>query len=386
MYSISDYGAMIADKVRIGAFARALGQVIEPDSIVVDVGTGTGIFALLACRLGARRVHAIEPDDAIQLAREMASVNGYADRIHFHQALSTEVSLRDRADVIISDIGGTLPWFGNHIRSIADARRRFLAHDGVLIPQQDAAWAAVIESPDWYEDHTGPWHDHGFDLDMTVARRFVTNTFGKGRVTEDQLLTDARHWKTIDYRCLEETDVCGSIEWTVTREGVGHGLAAGFDRVVLPGIQLSNAPGAPESMRPERTYPHLLFPWQVPVRLAVGDHVSVDLEARLIGEDYVWSWKTVVREHGPSGIEKARFGQSTFFGAPLTPDKLRKRGAGYTPTLSEDGRMARFALDLMSQRIQLGDIARRLSTEFAGRFQHSNDTLGYVADLSQKYC
>jgi hypothetical protein len=32
MYSISDYGAMIADKVRTQAFARALRDAITPDS------------------------------------------------------------------------------------------------------------------------------------------------------------------------------------------------------------------------------------------------------------------------------------------------------------------------------------------------------------------
>ena len=60
MYSIADYGAMIADDVRMGAFVRALRQAIKPGAVVIDIGTGTGIFALLACRFGARRVYAIE--------------------------------------------------------------------------------------------------------------------------------------------------------------------------------------------------------------------------------------------------------------------------------------------------------------------------------------
>ena len=61
MYTIADYGAMIADAARMGAFARALGQAIKPGAVVIDIGTGTGICALLACRHGARRVYAIEP-------------------------------------------------------------------------------------------------------------------------------------------------------------------------------------------------------------------------------------------------------------------------------------------------------------------------------------
>ena len=89
MYSIADYGAMISDKVRMGAFVRALREAVKPGAVVIDIGTGTGIFALLACRFGARRVYAIEPDDAIQVAREIAVANGCADRIEFIQAMST---------------------------------------------------------------------------------------------------------------------------------------------------------------------------------------------------------------------------------------------------------------------------------------------------------
>src|SRR5687767_11640886 len=114
MYSIADYGAMISDDVRMGAFMRALRETVKPGAVVIDIGTGTGIFALLACRLGARRVYALEPDDAIQVAREIAAANGYADRIEFIQAMSTQVTLPERADVIISDLGGVLPWFQQH--------------------------------------------------------------------------------------------------------------------------------------------------------------------------------------------------------------------------------------------------------------------------------
>ena len=84
MYSIADYGAMIADEVRMGAFVRALRQAVKPGAVVIDIGTGTGIFALLACRFGARRVYAIEPSDAIQVAREIAVGERMrrSDRVH----------------------------------------------------------------------------------------------------------------------------------------------------------------------------------------------------------------------------------------------------------------------------------------------------------------
>jgi precorrin-6B methylase 2 len=385
MYSIADYGSMIADEVRMGAFARALRQAITPGAVVIDIGTGTGIFALLACRFGARRVYAIEPDDAIQVAREMAAANGCADRIEFIQSLSTQVTLPERADVIVADIGGVLPWFQHHLPSMADARRRLLKPGGVLIPQRDMAWAAVVESPELYARHTGPWRDNEFGLDMEAARRLVVNTWNKGSVTPDNLLTAVQRWATTDYRVVEDPDIRAAVTWSVTRPGIGHGFAAGFDRTLADGIYLSNAPDAPDDIRPRRIYGTIFFPWPAPVPLVAGDVVTIHLEARLVRDEYIWNWKTAVLDQVPAGASKAAFAQSTFLGAPLSPVTLQKQAASYQPTLSEDGRIARSVLASMNDGVSVGEIARRISTEFPARFRRATDALSRVAELSRQY-
>ncbi len=385
MYSIADYGEMIADTARMNAFATALRATVKPGSVVVDLGTGTGIFALLACRLGARRVYAIEPDAAIQVAKEIAAANNCADQIEFVQAMSTDVNLPERADVIVSDIGGMLPWFQKHIPVIADARRRFLAPGGVLIPQQDVAWAAVIDAPELYERQSGPWRDNQFGLDMEAARRIVTNTWSRGSVTREHLLAEPQAWATLDYARIEDPDVCARIDWSIGRSGTGHGLAAGFDRTVIGGVHLSNAPAAAGGERSPGIYGTVFFPWPEPVALATGDLVTVELAARLVADDYIWSWKTSVLDRGDPSAEKAVFSQSTFFGAPISPAQLRKRAASYTPSLNEEGRITRFVLEAMGHGVALGEIAQQVSARFSSRFPTPQDGLSFVADLSVKF-
>jgi len=121
VYGIPEYGEMISDGVRMDAYARALRKVVKPGCVVLDIGTGTGVAAMLACQLGARRVYAIEPNDAIFVAQEIAAANGYGATIQFFQALSTEVTLPEPADVIVSDMRGILPLYRNHLVAIADA-------------------------------------------------------------------------------------------------------------------------------------------------------------------------------------------------------------------------------------------------------------------------
>ena len=60
----------------------ALDGVVRPGDAVLDVGTGSGILALAAARLGASRVDAIDTDPvAVAVTSENAGRNGFADRI-----------------------------------------------------------------------------------------------------------------------------------------------------------------------------------------------------------------------------------------------------------------------------------------------------------------
>ena len=371
---------MIKDSGRMDAYSKALQQRVKSNSVVLEIGTGTGIFALLACQFGARQVYALEPSNAIQVAKEIAVANGYADRIKFIQALSTEVTLPERADVIISDIRGILPLFQHHIPAIADARKRFLAPGGVLIPQSDTLWATVVEAPELYRDYASPWDDNPYGFKMQAAQRLITNTWRKGKVTPEQFLVKPQCWATLEYTTLENPNISAELTWTVERAGTAHGLSLWFDATLAEGISFSNAPG-----KPELIYGQAFFPWSAPVSLAPGDTVSVTLHADLVGENYIWRWHSQVLNQGNPAQIKANFQQSIFFGSPLSPAQLRKQADSYTPTLNLAGKVARLILELMSEGKPLGDIAQVLTIQFPDRFPNRQQALSKVGEMSQIY-
>ena len=317
MYSVDTYGRMIADAPRMDAYAAALRRVVKPDSVVMDLGSGPGVFALLACKLGARRVYAVEPDAVISVAREAAAANGFSDRIEFFENLSTEISLPEPATIIISDLRGVLPWFQQHIPSIADARARLLARGGVLIPHRDILWAAVVEAPDRYEEIVGPWQK--FDLDLSAGTRLITNTWRKTRLKPEQLLTDPICWTTIDYYEVNSPDIRAEICWRATRKGTAHGVAVWFDSELVGDIGFSNHPGAPEMI-----YGNGLFPFSQPVGVLEGDRIQLRLAAKMVGDDYVWRWDTDFFARDEA-LAKVSFKQSTFFGVPLSKAQLVTR-------------------------------------------------------------
>jgi protein arginine N-methyltransferase 1 len=210
---------------------------------------------------------------------------------------------------------------------------------------------------------------------MRAGRRLAVNRWRKGRVAKEQLLAEPKCWGTLDYATLEGPDVRGAVTWTMRREGTAHGLSAWFDATLAEDVLLSNAPGEPELV-----YGTAFFPFTEPIALAPGDVVSVDLEAALAGDDYVWRWETRVRRGGERGVARADFGQSTVpDGAPT------ERDLGRALTLGASGELDRFILMRMDGATSLGEIAREVRLAYATRFSTWRDALTYVGELSDQY-
>jgi protein arginine N-methyltransferase 1 len=376
-YTIRGHGSMIADTVRMDAYADALQRVVRPGCVVLDIGTGTGMMAMLACRLGARRVFAIDPGDSIHLARAAARASGYADRIEFIQDLSTRVELPERADVVVSDLRGVLPLFEHHVASIADARDRLLAPGGVLVGRRDTVYAAPVEAEEEHRRITGPWDAHHRGFDFSAARRAALNTWAKVRVPSGELLGEPRVWAVLDYGAIRDPEVRATMEWTALRGGTIHGIAAWFHAELADGVAFSTGLDAPETV-----YGTAFLPLLQPVPVDAGDAVTVELQARVIGDDYVWVWNT--RVEGSGGL-KANLRQSTFNSQPARPADLRKRAHDFRPALGEQGRMAAMVLGMMDGGATLEQIARELHLRFPRRFRGWEEALSHAARLSQDY-
>lgn len=378
MYSVDAFGSMIADQVRMSAYVQALEKHVKPDSVVLDIGTGTGIFALLACRFGARKVYAIEPNEAIQVARELAAANGYADRIEFIEDLSTRVTLPEKANVILADLRGVLPLYDHNLPTMLDARTRLLAPGGVMIPQRDSLWVALVSATDLYEPYVKPWEEQSYGLNTQAARRIVINSWGANRAKPEQLLTSPQLWTEIDYTNITDLNAQGELTWTMKQAGTAHGFCLWFDTVLTDGIGFSNAPGGGA-----KVYGSAFFPLNEPIDLELEDQVILRLRADLVSDDYIWSWNTLVKSADDS--LKAEFKQSTFFSAAISPKQLRKQADNYVPRLNEDGLLDKFILSLMGSGKTHGEIARLVAEQYPHRFHDWRAALTHVAKLATQY-
>jgi len=381
MYSLPDYGKMLGDKERVELYGRALKQSITPDSVVLEIGTGTGTFAMEACRLGARKVYAIDTNDVIQHAIHFAKENGCGDRIRFFQADSSDVNLPEQVDIIISDLRGKLPLHGHHLPDIIDARKRFLAAQGVLIPRLDTLWSALSYAPELYQEYRDIWDPFSAGLNTGSLESSITNqVWWVAAKKTERLVSEPRIWQVIDYRTIATPNMEGEVSWQIREANLTHGIRVWFDALLADNIGFSNHP-----YQPEHIYGNVFFPWAQPVALEPGDNVTVSLKANLVDDDYVWRWNTCINEAGNTANVKADFRQSSFGGAPISLSQVHKQAADYTPNLSEKGIIDLRIMLMMEKGMALKDIAQQLCLMFPDKYSEWRQALKYVSKLSVKY-
>ena len=102
---VAYHQSLLQDRERMGAYRRAVHEVVRPGDVVLDLGAGSGALSLFACQAGARRVYAIESGDAIELAREMSRRHGLQDRIVLVNERSYRARIDEPVDVIVTEYG-----------------------------------------------------------------------------------------------------------------------------------------------------------------------------------------------------------------------------------------------------------------------------------------
>lgn len=353
---------MAAEPVRVDAYARAIARVVAPGSIVADLGSGTGLFTLLAARAGAARVYAIDTNPAVWLARELAAENGFADRVVVYEASSLDVTLPERVDVVVSDMRGSFPLHHDHLAALHDASLRFLAPGGALLPVKDRLMAGVVESTELWRQLSAGWdafERHGLRASSArTATLEATYSDFSTPLHANHLLTPGEPWLTLTYGESPPASLDGSMCLRVKRGGVAHAIAIWFEATILDEIGYDTAPGV------SSVYARRVLPFAQPIAVGPGDRIEATIRAGARGER--WAWDTTFVSS--AGDVKARLRQSTFLGTPTSPASLLRRSSAFRPELTPRGARAARALALMDGSRSVAEIAAAVDgTEHAAK-------------------
>ncbi len=104
-----------------------LEKYIKSGDAVIDLGCGTGILSIIAAKLGAKAVTAVDIDEvAVRVARENCEINNVDDTVEAFRGVIDDLK-NQKADIIVANI------IANVIIDISSKVSSYLKKDGLFI-------------------------------------------------------------------------------------------------------------------------------------------------------------------------------------------------------------------------------------------------------------
>jgi type II protein arginine methyltransferase len=271
------HARMLNDEPRNRCYAEALERAVVPGMLVLEIGSGAGLLALIAARAGAR-VFTCEVNPIVAAAAtQIAARNGLAERITVIPKSSWDLRVGEDlprpADLLMSELfDDTL--FGENIVAILSDAKRLLKPGAPVLPRFSELRCALVEQPQ------GPLHRpigsiQDFDLSPfnLLAPARTLRVSRKAAI----LRSEPAAALAMDY----EATPFGPTRQTVRLQSLGGRVDAFAQWMRIDfggGIVLENNPF-------EQSGSHWaapLYPFPGPIETAAGD--EVEMEAHLIGD------------------------------------------------------------------------------------------------------
>ncbi|CAM6094824.1 unnamed protein product [Calypogeia fissa] len=248
---------MLGDKVRTEAYQTAIieNPSLLKDSVVMDVGCGTGILSLFAAKAGARKVIAVDGSEKMTaVATQVAKVNGYLDESAGNEEKRTKTGVITVVAGMIEELNNTMPvpdksvdvlvseWMGycllfeSMLGSVLYARDKWLKPGGAMLPDTATMYVA------------------GFGKGGT-SLSFWENVYGFDmQCVGEEVVQDATQHPIIDVIASKDviTDTCLLKEFDLTsmkHDDVDY--TADFGVKLLPAALDSPAEISPEGAEPK---------------------------------------------------------------------------------------------------------------------------------------
>lgn len=371
---------MIADGVRVSAYARALESLVRPGDRVVDVGAGFGFFSVLAARAGASHVDAVDTNPVVRLGPRIAAANGCADRIAFHHRSAMLLTLDQPADLLVLDLRGPTPFAGRSLEILINARDRFLRRGGTIVAARDTVFAAPSRAPVTFRREIAAAHDREAVV-LDPAERIAYDSPMQCTVDAGDLLAEGRACMDIEYASVQRTDDAGAADWLMEANANIEGLAVWFETDVGAGAGFSTAPGGPVT-----AYRQMFIPFRASVAAAAGDRIRMHLAAVQVRDNYVWHWR-LWRTPAGATAEELVVDQNSLAEIVVDPAALPATGPDSTPAAGPMARALRGLLGNMDGRRTLRELASTLRADWPELFATERAAFEFaarsVADLER---
>jgi len=284
---------MMNDEFRNTKYLEAIKLAIEDvddDSLILDIGTGSGLLSMMAAANGAREVIACETSNIIaDTAKKIIHKNGYKEKITVINKKSTRLKIGEdlprKADLIISEILSA-EFVGEGVRaSIFDANKRLLKKNGKMIPESGTIKISLLGNDKEIFNTISVANVSGFDLSEfnSISQSKFTHFLKK----KPTLLSNNEDAFSInlynDQNIVKEEKI---IELKVNKEGLCLGIIQWMKIQLYKDIEYENSPSGYVDNSTHWNTPIYLFDKAVSVKK--GDILKI---RAFLDTDNLWFFK-----------------------------------------------------------------------------------------------
>ena len=282
--------SMMNDKYRNSKYLEAIKLAmtdIEDSSLVLDIGTGSGLLSMMAAANGGREIIACEISKPIaEIAKKIIYKNGYQEKIKVIKKKSTELKVGEdlprKADLIISEILSA-EFVGEGVRtSILDANKRLLKKNGIMIPQSGTIKISLLGNDDKILDAISATSSNGFDLsefNLISQRKWAIKLQEKPTLLsnhEDAFTINLYNENNI----VEEEKI---IELKVNQDGLCLGVIQWMKIQLYKDIEYENNPG--KYLSDSTHWPTPIYLFDKPIKVKKGEVLKIK---SFLGLNNVW--------------------------------------------------------------------------------------------------
>ena len=251
---------MVADKRRTDAFARAIQEVTSPGDRVLDVGTGTGILAMLAANAGAETVYAIDRANITETVRKLLKHNALGSQVTVLEGNAAELTLDAPVDLLISEWLGQMAFEENMLNDVLTARDRNLKPGGKMLPSGVEVLLAPVCDEELYEQWgPGFWREpiHGLSFSPLESLELRQARAQRTTVPATALLCGGKSLVSLDLARANPEDPWqkGRLNFEIERDAVCHGFIGWFIAHLSPTVSLDTGPSYPRTHWSQTYFP-----------------------------------------------------------------------------------------------------------------------------------
>ncbi|MDK2790484.1 MAG: hypothetical protein PWP15_991 [Methanothermococcus sp.] len=138
--------SMLLDDDRVAIFKEAIERTVKEGDVVYDLGTGSGILAMIAAQK-AKKVYAIELDPiTVEYTKENIENNGF-DNIEVIEGDARDYVFKEKADVVVAELLDTALITEPQVPVINSIIKKGLIKDsGKIIPEEVYNTVQLVEA------------------------------------------------------------------------------------------------------------------------------------------------------------------------------------------------------------------------------------------------